>query len=706
VWSPNSANLAFLWNEHGSPFRDIWVVSASDTAPRRLTDMGKTYPYQDGVDPDPYKALAQSIEARTRGGVSDFAWTPDSAALVFTYRGDLFRTSLDGSGLARLTQGGGAGSSLAFSPDGRFVSFLRGGDLWLFNPATRATIRATHVGVPAIGEVPVGQYHRPDVEVGSYVWAADRPAYVWSPDGKYIAFHYEDRRQMRTVPFPYYLTDETSMNVHRRGYPGDHDEIRAVGFYTVDEGQMRLVDLPDPTLRTIGSVAWSPDSRLLLVDESTDVAEDRWLYAVKRENRAFEEVWHDHGDGRVNLTAVSQWTTDGRGVVFVGDLDDRYRLYSLPLGSRTPKRLTSGTWDVAGARGAGAITVSPRREIFFVSTEKSPYERQVYRMPEDGGAITQITSLPGVHTPIVSPDGSTVALLSSNDVTPTELYLVGAGGGPERRITHSPPPEFYEYHWVQPRYVTFKSRTDNFTLHARILEPPGLVRGKKYPVIFGSTYSNTVRNQWAGLNATLQQYLALERGYIGVLVDVRGSTGYGRAFREKFLMDWGGGDVEDLQSAVDYLKTLPYVDGDRIGIWGSSYGGLLTVFTLFEKPGLFAAGVAGAPALDPSFFGTDDVEITRLPNTHPEAFRRSALQLGEKLRDHLLIIQGMQDDVVPFKTTVMLAERLMKLGKDFDIAIAPTAPHGWSQKEYYAVFMLRKRPALRPLLGARPARCA
>jgi dipeptidyl-peptidase-4 len=203
-------------------------------------------------------------------------------------------------------------------------------------------------------------------------------------------------------------------------------------------------------------------------------------------------------------------------------------------------------------------------------------------------------------------------------------------------------------------------------------------------------YSNTVRNQWAGVNATLQQYLALEGDYIGVLVDVRGSTGYGRDFREKFLMDWGGGDVEDLQSTVDYLKTLPYVDGNRIGIWGSSYGGLLTVFALFEKPGLFAAGVAGAPAVDPSFFGTDDVEITRLPNTHPEAFRRSALRMGENLQDHLLFIQGMQDDVVPFKTTVMLAERLMMLGKDFDIAIAPTAPHGWSQKEYYAVFMLRK----------------
>src|SRR5262249_37306860 len=152
---------------------------------------------------------------------------------------------------------------------------------------------------------------------------------------------------------------------------------------------------------------------------------------------------------------------------------------------------------------------------------------------EGGGAIAQVTNRPGVHTPLVSPNGATVALVSSNDVTPSELYLIDAKGGTERRITKSPPPDFANYAWIQPRYATFKSRTDGLTLPARIGEPPILGRSKKYPVIFGPVYSNTVRNQWAGVNATLQQFLALEGGYIGVQADVRGSTGYGRDFREK-----------------------------------------------------------------------------------------------------------------------------------------------------------------------------
>jgi dipeptidyl-peptidase 4 len=185
--------------------------------------------------------------------------------------------------------------------------------------------------------------------------------------------------------------------------------------------------------------------------------------------------------------------------------------------------------------------------------------------------------------------------------------------------------------------------------------------------------------------------MALAGQYINLQVDIRGSIGYGKAFRETFQGEWGGRDIEDLESGVEYLKTLPYVDGERIGIWGSSYGGTLTVFSLFKKPGLYKAGVAGAPAVDVAHFTTFDMHLSRRPNARPDIFEQgSALNLGENLRDHLLIIHGMQDDIVPFKTSMMLAEKLMLLGKDFDIAIAPTAVHGWSQKEYYGVFLLRK----------------
>jgi dipeptidyl-peptidase-4 len=321
---------------------------------------------------------------------------------------------------------------------------------------------------------------------------------------------------------------------------------------------------------------------------------------------------------------------------------------------------------------------------------KSPYERHVYRYTPDAATPVAVTLRAGVHVPFVSPDGRHLASLWSDDLTPTELVLIETRGGAQQAVTHSPPPDFSRQNWARARYATFTNRVDGFIVHARIIEPPSLDRSRRYPVIFGPMYSNTVRNHWGGLQGTLQQYLA-QQGYIVVQVDVRGSVGYGRAFREAFLMDYGGKDLDDIEAVADGVKALPYVDGRRMGIWGSSYGGLLAVYALLKKPGLFAAGVAGAPATDPFAFGPDDVAITRAPDTHPEAFvRGSAQQLGENLRDHLLIIHGLMDDVVPFRTTMALAERLMLLGKDFDLATAPAATHAWSAREHYAVYFYRK----------------
>ena len=692
AWSPDSRRLAFRWNDAGWPFRDIWIVEADGSGLRRLTDLRRTHPAPEPPAGTSTDALAAQAAARAAGGVSEMAWLPDGGGLLFTARGHLYRVALDGGPPVALPPGDGV-SDLALSPDGTRLAFLRDGDLWLWPLDGGAEpLRLTSIGVAGIGRVPLGTYNRAEVEVGTGVWGADWRPYAWAPDGRTIAFHHVDRRHIRRVPFPSYLGSETVVSELRRGYPGDENERRSLSLLDVATRSVRPIPLEAPGFRAISDYGWSRTGRLM-VDQVSDTGTDRWVWVVEPGSAAPRLVWHDQRDSRIYPAYVARWHPDGRRIIVVADITERDHLYAIDADRPgvAPLAITSGDWDVAGERGAASLQVLGDGSMVFTGTMKNPYERQVYRLAPGAAVPDALTTLAGVHLPSISPDGRRLASLWSDDVTPTDLLVRDlVAGGPERRVTSSPVPEFSQHAWVRPRYEVFTNKVDGFPVHARILEPAGLDKTRRHPVVFGPVYSNTVRNRWAGLTGTVQQLL-VQRGYIVVQVDVRGSVGYGRRFREAFLMDYGGKDLDDLQAVTDGLRALPYVDGGRMGIWGSSYGGLLTVFALLKRPGMFAAGVAGAPAVDPHAFGPDDVAITRSPRTHPDAFvRGSALSLGQDLQDHLLIIHGLMDDVVPFRTTMALAERLMLLGKDFDLATAPAATHAWSAREHYAVYFYRK----------------
>ncbi len=687
VWSPDSRRFVFAWNDSGLAFRDLWIASADGSGLRRITDLQRTHPSPAPPAGRTTAALAAQAAARSRGGVSEYAWLPDSRTILFSAAGATYRIDVDGGSPTRVDLGGGAGD-FALSPDGKRLAFLRDGDLWLWpTDGSTTPTQLTRIAVPGIARVSLGTYNRADVEIGTGVWGANWRSFAWSPDGRTIVFHQVDRRHIRRVPFPSYLGDETIVSELRRGYPGDENERRTLHLLDVATRQVRAITLDEPGYRAVSDFQWAPDGRLM-IDRVSDTGTDRWLSVLAANATTPRLVWHDHRPSRIYPSYAARWHPDGRRIVVLADITERDHLYAIDstTTNAAPEALTSGNWDVTDLVAIGADGT-----LTFTSTQKNPYERQVMRVASSGAQPVAVTSLAGTHTPVLSPDGTHLASVWTDDVTPPELITVATGGSAsERRVTSSPLPAFRQHQWARARYATFTNAVDGSTIHARIIEPTSLDRSRRHPVIFGPVYSNTVRNRWNGLAGTLQQYL-VQRGYIVVQADVRGSVGYGRTFREAFLMDYGGKDLDDLQAVVDGLKQLPYVDGQRIGIWGSSYGGLLSAYALLKRPGVYAAGVAGAPALDPHAFGPDDVAITRTPASHPDAFvRGSALQLGDDLRDPLLVIHGMMDDVVPFRTTMALAERLMLLGKDFDVATAPAATHAWTAREHYALYFYRK----------------
>ena len=661
AWSPDSERFAFAWNDSGGTERALWLAAKDGGALERL---------------DPGAAGSASVR--------EIAWLPDGESILTLRGAGLWVTDPDDGRTRLLAEIGAGASNLSAAPDGRTAAYLRGGDLWFVGLDDKTPVAVTDIGIAGLPSLPAGRYSRPEREIGPGIWAG--PTYAWSPDGRTIAVHYVDRRDMRKVPFPDYLADETNPNHVRRGYPGDPNEFRTVGLVDVETRRLELLELDDPTANQVIDFSWSPQS-VLLLDLATDTIEDRWLFTVEPGSGELRRLWHWNRPSRIYTSLASAWHPDGDKVIFLSDIGDRYGLYVIDSdGNDTSlKRLTDPGYDVLSAPAVNTAVDA----VFYAGNGVNPYEQHVYRVAADGGEPVQITSRPGRNEGFPSPNGRHVAIVHSDDANPPELYVASADGGDMRRVTTSPLPAFRERDWARARYVKFPSEIDDYELHARILEPAILEPGRKYPVVFGPAYSNTVRNRWRGVY-TLVQQLLVQRGYIVVQVDVRGSTGYGREFREEFLLDFAGEDIDDIVSAANYVKSIPYVDPDRLGIWGSSYGGTLTVYTLLKKPGLFCAGVAAASAVDPYFFGTDDVAIVRRPATHPEIYENAAVRYAANLKDHLLFIHGLQDQVVPFKTVAVLAEELIRLGKDFDFALAPGATHAWSRERHYDRFLFSK----------------
>ena len=656
AWAPDSKHFAFSWNEPGKPGRGLWVAKSDGKGLRLISNTASA-------------------------SVRDILWT-DANTIISLRGNDLWQTSLSqGKDIQLMPVEAGAGR-LSLSHDGNQAAYIQNGDLWLAEFATKKNRQLTEIGIASLSSLRKGRYSRAEREIGPGIWSG--PTYKWSPDGKTIAIHVVDRREMRKVPFPNYLAAETSPNEVRRSYPGDPNEIRRVGLLDVASGNITYLDLPNPSANQVIDFNWSP-SGALLIDIASDTAVERKLFVVAPGETQPREIWRGVRESRMYTSFGSTWHPDGKKVVFLSDMGDRYGLYTIdPSDSNpSPQLLTDPSYDVLSAPMIAGDA------LFYTGNGVNPYEQHVYRLKLSGGDPEQVTPLSGQNVGYPSPDGNHLAFRHSNDTSPSELYVVSSEGGDATRVTNSPLPAFTQRSWAAAEYVNFPSLIDDYTLHARIMKPANMEAGKKYPVLFGPVYSNTARNRWAG-NYSLVQQLLVKKGYIIVQVDSRGSNGYGRAFREEFLLGFADQDIEDYASAVAYMESLDYVDPDRIGIWGSSYGGTLSVYSLLKKPGLFQVGVAAAAAVDPVFFGTDDVAIVRTPQTHPEVFERKAIKYAANLEDHLLFIHGMQDHVVPFKTTAALAEELIKQGKNFDFAFAPGATHGWSRERNYDRYLFGK----------------
>jgi dipeptidyl aminopeptidase/acylaminoacyl peptidase len=442
----------------------------------------------------------------------------------------------------------------------------------------------------------------------------------------------------------------------------------------------------------------SDDGALAVVGVRALDNKDRWLVKVDpvTGKAAVLDALHDEAwireqpmGGATPGGSGVVWLPDSRRVVFLSEKSGRNHLYVLDVGSGQPARaLTSGKWEVTDARLS-----ADRRTVFLTTNEVHPGERQFYTLPVEGGRSTRITAAAGAHEVLVAPDEQSVAVIHSASTRPPDLFVMPLQpGAAPVRVTTSPVEEWSAFKWIEPRVLTYKAR-DGAEVYARLYTPEmiGARRDPKRPaVIFvhGAGYLQNAHKYWSTYYREFMfHHILAARGYVVLDPDYRASAGYGRDWRTAIYRHMGGHDLNDVVDGARFLVETEKVDPRRLGVYGGSYGGFITLMAMFTSPDTFAAGAALRPVTDWSHYNHGYTSnILNTPQVDRDAFKKSSpIFFAEGLKGRLLILHGMVDTNVFFQDSVRLVQRLIELRKEnWEITPYPVENHGFTEETSWA----------------------
>jgi dipeptidyl aminopeptidase/acylaminoacyl peptidase len=440
-------------------------------------------------------------------------------------------------------------------------------------------------------------------------------------------------------------------------------------------------------------VGWAPTGRLALVSGFARDDTDRWLWVVDVPGFQVRQLDVLHDSAWVGgLSRAAGWLPDGETVWFTSEATGWAHLYTVPAAGGPARALTSGQWEVEG------VQFSPDgRRVYFQSSEVHWGERHLYTAGLDGGARTQLTRGEGRHDVVPSPDDRWLAVLYSTANHPPELFIQPNRPNAQwRQVTESTTEEFRRYPWRVPELVSVPAR-DGAEVPGKLFRPAGAPNGAAVVFVHGAGYLQDVHKWWSDYpREYLFHHFLAARGYTVLELDYRASAGHGRDWRTAIYRHMGGTDLDDNVDGARWLVRTQGADSARIGLYGGSYGGFITLMAMFTTPGIFRAGAALRPVTDWAHYGHGyTAAILNTPQEDSAAYRRSSpIYFAEGLRGALLICHGMVDDNVNFQDAVRLAQRLIELRKEnWELAVYPVEPHGFRMTtswidEYRRIFRL------------------
>jgi dipeptidyl aminopeptidase/acylaminoacyl peptidase len=540
-----------------------------------------------------------------------------------------------------------------------------------------------------------------------------------SPDDKHVFILVSERPAgVKNTIVPNYVTDSGyTEDIPGRSNVGDTQDRRLLAVLNLGTGDSVWADatFAPPAVepeegapagksnttprKAEREVRWSlpvvsADGKFAVAAARSADNKDRWYVTVDAEtgktrviDTLHDEAWvREAGFGASSI----EFLPDNRRISFMSERDGWMHLYTLDVSSENSKavQLTEGKWEVTGVELA-----ADGKKFYLTTSEAHPGERHLYSIGIDGGARTRITSMTGSNDGTVSPDDSTVALVHSYSNKPPEIFLMpNRPGATARQITTTPTDEWRSFNWIDPKVITFKAR-DGVDVHARLFTPEmiGSRRDPSRPgVVFvhGAGYLQNAHRYWSTyFREYMFHNLLASRGYVVLDVDYRASSGYGRDWRTAIYRHMGGKDLEDIVDGARYLAAKEQVNPRRIGLYGGSYGGFITLMAMFTTPDVFAAGAALRPVTDWAHYNHGYTSnILNVPQKDAEAYRKSSpIYFADGLRGALLICHGMVDTNVHFQDSVRLAQRLIELRKEnWELAVYPVENHAFSEETSWA----------------------
>lgn len=498
----------------------------------------------------------------------------------------------------------------------------------------------------------------------------------WSPNNQKVAYYHKDESMVSQ--YPLVRIDERVATLENIRYPmaGMKSEEVLVEVYDLQSRQTIALKTGGDPEQYLTNISWSPNSNYIYIQQLNREQNHMWLVQYSSNTgKVVDTLFEEKHDKYVEPLHPLIFSRNNPQSFYYQSARDGYNhIYFYDAKKAALKQLTKGKWEVTDFMGFG----SKERFLYFMATAESPLERHLYKQDLKTGKLIKLTKDPGVHQVTFNDDYTLFIDQYSSSSIPNCIAIRNSNGKLVQEVLEANNP-LEEYKLGQVEVGTFKSADSVTDLYYRMVKPVGFQPDKKYPVVFyvyGGPHAQMITNSWVGRTELWHQYLA-EKGFIGITIDTRGSSGRGMDFENVIHRQTGIPQMKDIMKAVGVFSQKPYVDTSRIGIHGWSYGGYMTVTMMTHYPETFKVGVAGGPVIDWKYYEVMYGErYMDMPQENPEGYKLTDLNnYAGNLKGKLKIIHGSVDPTVVWQNSMSFVQACIKAGTYPDYFFYPLHEH-------------------------------